>query len=185
MARPKGPKTIATAFRFTEPMLELIDGFVNRLGLNRTRMVEESVVAAVEVYNASTAAVRSALGELAERYGADAPITIRLGEDDDGNTQAIVLIDGMEAEDVTVALSVSEETGHAHVFLDVDDWYPDRLCTVRFGDVVVITRPLRAVCTLPWPVDETLGLVARLGELAEGPAAGRLIRFDTVAVGDA
>jgi hypothetical protein len=66
------------------------------------------------------------------------------------------------------------------LFKSYSDWYPERLGSVQFGEDVLVTRPLRAIATLPWPPEETRGMVARLGELEQRPSAGRLIQFDAI-----
>ena len=74
-----------------------------------------------------------------------------------------------------VAFSIDETSGVVYVFVDAVDWYPERLGTVGVGGMVMLTRPLMAITKLPWPPDETFGMVCRLGELANRPNAGRLV----------
>jgi hypothetical protein len=173
-------KTWTTGFRFAEPMKELIIGFAEFLGISRTKLVGDALVAAANMHTLGTQSLIAAIGELSRRYGADAPITIRVVPGGDGKGEAIILIDGLPVEDVLVALSVDENAGYVHVFADVVDWFPERLGTVQLGGDVLLTRPLRALTRLPWPPDETLGMVARLGELEQQPQAGRLVSFQPV-----
>ena len=45
----KEPKGAVTGFRFAKPMMELIVGFAETLGITRTKLVEESVMATATV----------------------------------------------------------------------------------------------------------------------------------------
>ncbi len=161
--------------------MQLIVDFAGHLHITKTQVVEDAVVMAATTYNLATESLSLALGELAQRYGDDAPLTIRVVPGDDDQGEVVALIDSLPPDDVITALSIDEQAGVAHVFVDVDGWYPTRLGTTQLGGEVLLTRPLRSITSLPWPANPTLGLIGRLGELAEQPKAGRLIAFDAVA----
>jgi hypothetical protein len=176
------PKGSVTGFRFAESMMQLIVGFAEHLGITRTKLVEDSVTLSANVISLAASSVIAMIGELTRRYGEDAPLTIRVVPGADGNGEAVVLIDGQPPDDITKAISIDEKNGVAYVFIDVNDWFPERLGTVQIGDAVMITRPLMAITKLPWPPDETLGMVVRLGELVENPEAQKLVEFPASAV---
>ncbi len=169
-------KRAQTGFRLAHTFLDLMDGLAGFLGVTRTRLLEDSVKAVATTYNVGARAHNASVEELIRRYGEDAPITIKLS--DDGEAQ--VLLDGLPPDDVVCQLAIEESAGVAHVFLDVVGWFSDELGTVRLGDHVLVVRPLLATARLPWPPDPTLGLVARLGDLASRAQAGDLVTLPAV-----
>jgi hypothetical protein len=169
-------KTQMAGFRFAESMMELLAGFAGFLGITKTRLVEDSLRMGASIHSLAASSHNQAIQELVRRYGPDAPVTITVTAEGD----AVVLIDGIPPDDVTVATSVEEQAGKVHVFLDPAGWYPDGVGTVRLGPDVLITRPMLATARLPWPPDPTLGLVARLGDLVTQTRAGKLISLPAV-----
>jgi hypothetical protein len=91
-----------------------------------------------------------------------------------------VLIDGIPPDDITSALVIEEQTGSASVFMDLVDFDRPGVGTVRLGPHVLVTRPMMRTARLPWPPDETLGLVARLGEMVGEEQAGKLVKLPAV-----
>jgi len=160
--------------------MQLVVDFSKFLGITRTRLVEDSLVMAATVHNLAAHAHNEMIGELVRRYGADAPITITVGPGPDGGGEETVLIDGIPPDDITSALVIEEQTGSASVFMDLVDFDRPGVGTVRLGPHVLVTRPMMRTARLPWPPDETLGLVARLGEMVGEEQAGKLVKLPAV-----
>ena len=66
----------------------------------------------------------------------------------------------------------------AHVFLEITDWSPDDMATVKIGDEILLTRPITAAAHLPWPPNPSKRLMARLGDLLEPGGHGFVIESD-------
>ncbi len=163
--------------------MKLIVDFSEFLGITRTQLVEDSVKLSASMSSLAAGSLVAGMQELARRYGEDAPITIRVVTDDDGNPEVKLLIDGLPADDVLTCISIDEDNGVVYVFADPIDWFPERLGTVQLGNSVMLTRPLMAITKLPWPPDPTRGMVARLGEIADlrEQRGGMIVEFPTPA----
>jgi hypothetical protein len=148
---------------------ELRQGYAEFLGISEEQLMEDGAYAAMIIHRRATISHNQIWAELVRRYGKDAPISIRLDEQ-----EAHVLIDGEKRRDVLGAV-VTEKGGRAHVFLDVVGFHPEDMATVKIGDTIVLTRPAVPAAHLPWPPDPAKRLVARLGELLEQESAGFVV----------
>ena len=155
-------------------MSDLRATFAEFLGMDEEDLDAHALSAAIWMHRRASLSHNQIVEELARRYGKDAPVSIRLVSD----TQAKVLIDGEERDDV-IAAFVCEGDTVAHVFLDLVGWHPEDMATVRIGHDVLLTRPLAAFAQLPWPPDPSKTLVARLGDLLEPGGQGFVIENGT------
>lgn len=164
-------KKAITGFRFAEELVGMLDGFARFLGVTRTRLVEQAVVAAVRLHDVASIVHNQMVGELVSRYGEDAPVTLRL----DDENEVVLLIDGAFPDDVATHL-VSDERNHkAYVYLTLRDWDRPGYGSVALGDSVYLTVPTMPFAALPFPPEPNMGLVARLGDLRDQSEAGTVV----------
>lgn len=154
------------SFRFDEMILKGIKNFAAFLGVSQAKLIEDSVEACVRMQQVAARSHNAVWDELRSRYGDDARVRIKiLNVDQPGTEEAQILIEGEERDDVLPALVLEPEAEKAHVFIDVKDWYPESVATVRIGPAVLITRPMLAAAHLPWPLAPNLVMEARLGDM--------------------
>jgi len=163
----------AAGWRLDDRTIDLVRSFAAHLRVTQVQLVDNAITAAARTHAVATKNHNAAWRELNRRCGPDALVTVRIVEGEDDRPEAVVLVDGEERDDVRAHLVQEPERLYSHVFIEVVGYCGEEAGTVRIGHDILLTRPLLAAAKLPWPVDSSMVLSGRLGELVL-EEAGRL-----------
>jgi hypothetical protein len=160
-------ETTTTTFRFPVEFHDLIGRMAKATSTSRTDAIQKSVLFTAGLLNEASRASYTDLDHLRRVHGNDARI-VMAAVLENGRPVGKMLINGKDVDDVRCVVSVDEQAGEAHLFLDVARHSTPSDHFIKVGDeALFVSNPRMPVGTLPWPPKPNLAIQIELADIEQ------------------